>query len=73
MQSIEEKEIFFLGGKEVYFFFKHLGILRWVLCRFLEYASNVFVLTLQMHIRMGRIPNPKKKIESEIKKWELEI
>ena len=28
MQSIEEKEIFFLGGKEVYFFFKHLGILR---------------------------------------------
>ena len=28
MQSIEEKEIFFLGGKEVYYFFKKLGILR---------------------------------------------
>ena len=28
MQSIEEKEIFFLGGKEVYFFFKKIGILR---------------------------------------------
>ena len=28
MQSIEEKEIFFLGGKEVYYFFKKIGILR---------------------------------------------
>ncbi|MBO5143442.1 MAG: hypothetical protein J6C46_10740 [Clostridia bacterium] len=28
MQSIEEKEIFFLGGKEAYFFFKKIGILR---------------------------------------------
>ena len=28
MQSIEEREIFFLGGKEVYFFFKKIGILR---------------------------------------------
>ena len=28
MQSIEEKEISFLGGKEVYYFFKKLGILR---------------------------------------------
>ena len=27
IHSIEEKEIFFLGGKEVYFFFKKLGIL----------------------------------------------
>lgn len=27
MQSIEEKEIFFLGGKEAYFFFKKIGIL----------------------------------------------
>ena len=29
IHSIEEKEIFFLGGKEVYFFFKKLGILVW--------------------------------------------
>lgn len=28
MQSIEEKEIFFLGVKEAYFFFKKIGILR---------------------------------------------
>ena len=28
MQSIEEKEIFFLGGKEAYFCFKKIGILR---------------------------------------------
>ena len=28
MKSIEEKEIFFLGGKEVYYFFKKIGILR---------------------------------------------
>ena len=28
MQSIEEKEIFFLGGQEAYFFFKKIGILR---------------------------------------------
>lgn len=28
MQSIEEQEIFFLGGKEAYFFFKKLGILK---------------------------------------------
>jgi hypothetical protein len=28
MQSIEEQEIFFLGGKEAYFFFKRLGILK---------------------------------------------
>ncbi|MCI8486999.1 MAG: hypothetical protein HFJ20_08155 [Clostridia bacterium] len=28
MQSIEEREIFFLGGKEVYFFFKKIGILK---------------------------------------------
>lgn len=28
MQTIEEKEIFFLGGKEAYFFFKKLGILK---------------------------------------------
>ena len=28
MQSIEEKEIFFLGGKAVYYFFKKIGILR---------------------------------------------
>ena len=27
IHSIEEKEIFFLGGKEAYFFFKKLGIL----------------------------------------------
>ena len=59
MQSIEEKEIFFLGGKEAYFLFKKIGVLKWVLSRFLEYASNVFVLTLQIHIRMGQVPNPK--------------
>jgi len=28
MQSIEEQEIFFLGGKEVYYFFKRLGIIK---------------------------------------------
>ena len=28
IQSIEAKEIFFLGGKEVYYFFKKIGILR---------------------------------------------
>ena len=28
MQSIEEREIFFLGGKEVYFFFKKMQILK---------------------------------------------
>ncbi len=28
MQSIEEQEIFFLGGKEAYFFFKKIGILK---------------------------------------------
>ena len=28
MQSIEEKEIFFLGGKDAYYFFKKIGILR---------------------------------------------
>ena len=28
MQSIEEKEIFFLGGKEAFYFFKKIGILR---------------------------------------------
>lgn len=28
MQSIEEKEIFFLGGKEVYFFFKKMEVLK---------------------------------------------
>lgn len=28
MKSIEEKEIFFSGGKEAYFFFKKMGILR---------------------------------------------
>ena len=28
IDSIEEKEIFFLGGKEAYFFFKKIGILR---------------------------------------------
>ena len=28
MQSIEEKEIFFLGSKESYFFFKKIGILK---------------------------------------------
>ena len=27
IHSIEEKEIFFLGGKEAYFFFKKIGIL----------------------------------------------
>ena len=27
IHSIEEKEIFFLGGKESYFFFKKIGIL----------------------------------------------
>lgn len=59
MQSIEEREIFFLGGKEAYFLFKRIGALKWVLPRFLEYASNVFVLTLQIHIRMRQVPNPK--------------
>ena len=59
MQSMEEKEIFFLGGKEAYFLFKKIGVLKWVLSRFLEYASNVFVLTLQIHIRMGQVPNSK--------------
>ena len=59
MQSIEEREIFFLGGKESYFLFKRIGALKWVLPRFLEYASNVFVLTLQIHIRMRQVPNPK--------------
>ncbi len=29
MQEIEEKEIFFLGGKEIYFYFKKMGILKW--------------------------------------------
>ena len=28
MQSIEEKEIFFLGGKEAYFLFKKIGVLK---------------------------------------------
>lgn len=28
LQSIVEKEIFFSGGKEAYFFFKKIGILR---------------------------------------------
>lgn len=28
MQSIEEQEIFFLGAKEAYFFFKKIGILK---------------------------------------------
>ena len=28
MQSIEEKEIFFLGGKEVYFLFKKMKVLK---------------------------------------------
>jgi len=28
MQSIEEQEIFFLGGKEAYSFFKRIGILK---------------------------------------------
>lgn len=28
MHSIEEREIFFLGGKDAYFFFKKIGILR---------------------------------------------
>lgn len=28
MQEIEEKEIFFLGGKEIYFYFKKMGILK---------------------------------------------
>ena len=28
MQSIEEKEIFFLGSKEAYFFFKKIGIIK---------------------------------------------
>lgn len=28
MQSIEEKEIFFLGGKEVYFLFKKMEVLK---------------------------------------------
>ena len=59
MQSIEEREIFFLGGKEAYFLFKKIGALKWILPRFLEYASNVFVLTLQIHIRMRQVPNPK--------------
>ena len=29
MQSIEEKEIFFLGSKEAYFFFKKIGIIKY--------------------------------------------
>ena len=61
MQSIEEQEIFFLGGKESYFFFKKIGILKWVLSRFIEYASNVFVLTPQIQTGMGQVPNPNKK------------
>ena len=28
MQSMEEKEIFFLGGKEAYFLFKKIGVLK---------------------------------------------
>ena len=28
MQAIEEKEFFFLGGKEIYFLFKKIGALR---------------------------------------------
>ena len=28
MQSIEEREIFFLGGKEAYFLFKRIGALK---------------------------------------------
>ena len=28
MQSIEEREIFFLGGKEAYFLFKKIGALK---------------------------------------------
>ena len=28
IESIEEKEIFFLGSKEAYFFFKKIGILK---------------------------------------------
>ena len=28
MQSIEEREIFFSGGKEAYFYFKNMGILK---------------------------------------------
>lgn len=28
MQAIEEKEIYFLGSKEAYFFFKKIGILK---------------------------------------------
>ena len=58
MQSIEEREIFFLGGKEAHFFFKKIGILKWVLYRFLEYASNVFVLTSQNTIKNGTSPKP---------------
>ena len=50
----------------------------WVLIRFLEYASNVFVLTPQILSRMGQIPNPifKEKeiinnfLESEVKFYE---
>ena len=61
MQSIEEKEIFFLGCKEAYFLFKKIGVLKWVLSRFLEYASNVFVLTPQIPLIMGQVPNPDLK------------
>lgn len=28
MQSIEEQEIFFLGGREIYFYLKKIGILK---------------------------------------------
>ena len=59
MQSIEEKEIFFLGCKEAYFLFKKIGVLKWVLSRFLEYASNVFVLTHANTHKNGTSPKPK--------------
>lgn len=59
MQSIEEKEIFFLGGKEVYFLFKKMEVLKWVLSRFIEYASNVFVLTHANTHKNGTSPKPK--------------
>ena len=59
IQSIEEKEIFFLGCKEAYFLFKKIGVLKWVLSRFLEYASNVFVLTHTNTHKNGTSPKPK--------------
>ena len=70
LRNFEERQIFFLGARENYFYMQNLGLIKvWVYKKavstpmfFLYNASNVFVLKPQIQLKDGINPKPYLKL-----------